>query len=148
MAVDVKVKKGMGKAPRISGSQVAKIEQDIDDFLENFRRKSSILDYSQSGSENVGVYSSSQYSTDDNTDDSPDRAYYLGIGHLPIRGHRRQYSNTTTTSGDSEWGPEADEDFNITKDKLRDLIDKEKSPNVTPFKQKRKAKAISADKTG
>lgn len=128
----------------LQGSQVAKIEQDIDNFLENFRRKSSVLDdYNQApvAQDTLGVapsmysssqYSGSQYSTDDTTDDSPDRAYYLGVGNAPPRaGHRRQYSNTTTTS-ESEWGPDADDDVEM-KERLVE-INKQKHEAVYSLK--------------
>lgn len=115
---------GMGRTTgKISSSQVANIERDIDNFLETFRKKSSVLDdYNSTSTQNSLVlpayssHTSSQCSTDDNTDDSPDKSYYLGISHLTpgqgqghSRTHRRQISNTTNTS-ESEWGPDADDE--------------------------------------
>ena len=100
----------------ICGIQVSKVEQDIDNFLENFRRKSSTLDepLSDVRRETLGLppvpyaCSSSQCSTDEGMDDSPDRSYYLGGGvGVGVRTHKRQISNTTT---DSEWGPDYDEE--------------------------------------
>lgn len=117
------------KLPGIPGNQVAKIEKQIDDFLENFRRKSSILDRqtSEEYREFLGVpslhpgYSSSQGSTEDFTDDySPctDKSYYIGNSLTFSRTHKRQFSNTTTTTtgtSDSEWGPDYEED-NVVKE--------------------------------
>ncbi|XP_076098704.1 guanine nucleotide exchange factor DBS-like isoform X2 [Mytilus galloprovincialis] len=119
------------KLPGIPGNQVAKIEKQIDDFLENFKRKSSILDRqtSEEYREYLGVpslhpgYSSSQGSTEDFTDDyspSTDKSYYLGNSLTFHRSHKRQFSNTTTTTtgtSDSEWGPDYEED-SILKDKF------------------------------
>jgi hypothetical protein len=118
------------KLPGLPGNQVAKIEKQIDDFLENFKRKSSILDRqtSEEYREFLGVpnlhpgYSSSQGSTEEFTDDySPctDKSYHLGNSATFHRTHKRQFSNaTTTTTGtsDSEWGPDYEDD-NIIKDK-------------------------------
>lgn len=117
------------KLPGIPGHQVAKIEKQIDDFLENFKRKSSILDRqtSEEYREYLGVphvhhgYSSSQGSTEDFTDDcSPctERSYHLGNSFHKT--HKRQFSNTTTTTtgtSDSEWGPDY-EDYGVIKDKV------------------------------
>ncbi|XP_021347383.1 guanine nucleotide exchange factor DBS-like isoform X3 [Mizuhopecten yessoensis] len=132
-AVNVRMKKVFNavsgvRPTALQGSQVAKIERDIDNFLENFRRKSSVLDdYNQAAGGQVAPcmysssqYSGSQYSTDDTTDDSPDRAYYLGLGNAPPRaGHHRQHSNTTTTS-ESEWGPDAEDDIEM-KERLAEI---------------------------
>lgn len=127
-AVDIKVTKAKRNSGTISGFPVAKIEQDIDDFLESFKRKSSILDrrLSEESRDSLGIptiLSSSQYSTDDCTDDSPDRMYYMGTNTLlppkPTILGRQCSSNTS----ESEWGPDED----VNSDNRSDNIPMDKS---------------------
>uniref|UniRef100_K1PGD3 Putative guanine nucleotide exchange factor MCF2L2 n=1 Tax=Magallana gigas TaxID=29159 RepID=K1PGD3_MAGGI len=107
------VKSKSSKSKKAGVIQVSKVEHEIDEFLENFRRKSSTLDQPQSTElcDSLGLphasYSSSQCSTDECTDESPDRAYFMPQKPF-VKGHRHQYSNTTS---ESEWGPDCDEEI-------------------------------------
>lgn len=116
----VKSKSSISK--KAGGIQVSKVEHEIDEFLENFRRKSSTLDQPQSTElcDSLGLphasYSSSQCSTDECTDESPDRAYFMPPKSF-VKGHRHQYSNTTS---ESEWGPDYDEEM-TKEEKIQQL---------------------------
>lgn len=112
--MDVRTAKSKpSKSKKAGGMPVSKVEHDIDEFLENFRRKSSTLDepHSVELCDSLGLppasHSSSQCSTDDFTDDSPDRSYFLPPTTF-VKGHRHQYSNTTS---ESEWGADYDEEM-------------------------------------
>jgi hypothetical protein len=106
------------RSKKTGNIQVSKVEHDIDEFLENFRRKSSTLDQPAGTDirETLGLpsagYSSSQCSTDDCTDESPDRSYFPPPSTF-VKGHRHQYSNTTS---ESEWGPDYEEE--ISKEEI------------------------------
>lgn len=112
------VKSKSSKSKKAGVIQVSKVEHEIDEFLENFRRKSSTLDQPQSTElcDSLRLphasYSSSQCSTDECTDESPDRAYFIPQKPF-VKGHRHQYSNTTS---ESEWGPDCDEE--ISKEEI------------------------------
>lgn len=112
------VKSKSSKSKKAGVIQVSKVEHEIDEFLENFRRKSSTLDQPQSTElcDSLGLphasYSSSQCSTDECTDESPDRAYFMPQKPF-VKGHRHQHSNTTS---ESEWGPDCDEE--ISKEEI------------------------------
>lgn len=107
------VKSKSSKSKKAGVIQVSKVEHEIDEFLENFRRKSSTLDQPQSTElcDSLRLphtsYSSSQCSTDECTDESPDRAYFMPQKPF-TKGHRHQHSNTTS---ESEWGPDCDEEI-------------------------------------
>ena len=100
------------RGQRYNGLEACKIEKEIETFVENFKKKGSVLDSpslnrppslescssSQSRSSRL---SSSIYSTDDFTDDSPEKTAYL----MPEIVRRYRYCSTTS---DSDYG---DEDY-------------------------------------
>lgn len=97
---------------------VNKIEEEIENFVENFKKKSSVWDrtsrISIESGDSSGLPSSLQYSTDEFTDDSPDRTSYLFPGHVYRHKHRRKHwSTTNSTNSDSELAG----DENITSSK-------------------------------
>lgn len=86
---------------------INKIEEEIEHFVENFKKKSSVWDrtsrISIESGDSSGLPSSLQYSTDEFTDDSPDRTSYLFPGHVYRHKHRRKHwSTTNSTASDSE----------------------------------------------
>ena len=101
------------RGQRYNGLEACKIEKEIETFVENFKKKGSVLDSpslnrppslescssSQSRSSRL---SSSIYSTDDFTDDSPEKTAYL----MPEIVRRYRYCSTTS---DSDYG--GDEDY-------------------------------------
>ena len=101
------------RGQRYNGLEACKIEKEIESFVENFKKKGSVLDSpslnrppslescssSQSRSSRL---SSSIYSTDDFTDESPEKTAYL----MPEIVRRYRYCSTTTS--DSDYG---DEDY-------------------------------------
>ena len=95
------------RGQRYNGLEACKIEKEIESFVENFKKKGSALDSpslnrppslescssSQSRSSRL---SSSIYSTDDFTDESPEKTAYL----MPEIVRRYRYCSTTTSDSD------------------------------------------------
>ncbi|XP_062575742.1 guanine nucleotide exchange factor DBS-like isoform X1 [Saccostrea cucullata] len=133
------VKSKSSKSKKAGGIQASKVEHDIDEFLENFRRKSSTLDQPLSSDiqDTLGLpprsYSSSQCSTDECTDESPDRSYFPPPSMF-TKGHHRQHSSTTS---ESEWGPDYDEE--ISKEEMIEKL----NARVQHSKQAKKAEQES-----
>ena len=100
------------RGQRYSGLEACKIERDIENFVENFKKKESYLDNPQviqrppslescSSSQSRSSRPSSSMYSSDLTDESPEKTTYL----LPEIVRRYRYCSTTTTS-DSEGGEE------------------------------------------
>lgn len=102
------------KGQRYSGLEACKIEKEIENFVENFKKKGSALDHppalerppsleSCSSSLSRSSRPSSSLYSSDFTDESPEKTAYL----MPEIVRRYRYCSTTTTS-DSEG---AEDDF-------------------------------------